>query len=278
MNKIKLNNGLSLPQLGFGTYKITDEEILDKLLPKAVDLGYGLLDTASYYNNERAIGDCICRHTLFGKLKVCTKIWPKDYGRDQTLYSIEKSMKNLRLDKLEGLFLHWPSEDFEESWKALEEVYEEGLCNFIAVSNFHKQHLEKLFVHANIKPAIDQLETHPLLQQKDMKEYLSQHNIQLEAWSPLARSVEKLTDTAVIEEIASKYHKSPQQIVIRWHIEEGNILIPKTSKLERLEENKEVFDFSLSREDHNKIAKLDSGIRVSQDPEDENWLKEIREK
>ncbi|MDO5649193.1 MAG: aldo/keto reductase [Gallicola sp.] len=278
MNRITLNNGLTLPQLGFGTYKITEEKTLDRLLPKAVDLGYELLDTASYYNNEKALGNCIARHSLFGKLKVCTKIWPKDYGRDKTLYSIEKSLKDLRLQKLEVLFLHWPSEDFEESWKALEEVYEQGLCNFIAVSNFHQKHLEKLFLHANIKPAIDQLETHPLLQQREMKEYLAKYNIQLEAWSPLARSTEELTAAKIIEELGKKYNRSSQQIVIRWHIENGDMLIPKTSNLDRLAENRSVFDFSLSKEDHKKIDDLDKGIRVSQDPEDENWLNKIREK
>lgn len=277
MKNIELNNGMFIPQMGFGTYKITSEKILDTLIPKAFELGYSLLDTANYYNNEKAIGDTLERYGLQKKIKVCTKIWPKDFGRDRTLFAVEKSLKDLKLDSLEILFLHWPSEDFQESWRALEEVYEQGYCRSIAVSNFHKNHLDKLFVNANIKPVIDQLETHPLLQQRSLKEFLDQQDIRLEAWSPLARNESALMDNEIIRDIASLYKKSPQQIVIRWHLEKNHILIPKSSHAERLKENIEVFDFNLTEEEI-KAVDSDSGIRVSQDPDDEDWLQKIREK
>lgn len=278
MKNIELNNGMFIPQMGFGTYKITSEKILDTLIPKAFELGYSLLDTANYYNNEKAIGDTLERYGLQKKIKVCTKIWPKDFGRDRTLFAVEKSLKDLKLDSLEILFLHWPSEDFQESWRALEEVYEQGYCRSIAVSNFHKNHLDKLFVNANIKPVIDQLETHPLLQQRSLKEFLDQQDIRLEAWSPLARNESALMDNEIIRDIASLYKKSPQQIVIRWHLEKNHILIPKSSHAERLKENIEVFDFNLTEEEIKAVDSLDSGIRVSQDPDDEDWLQKIREK
>lgn len=278
MKYIELNNGSSIPQLGFGTYKITSEKILDKLIPDAIRMGYRLLDTANYYDNEKAIGDIVNRYGLQKEIKVCTKIWPKDYGRDKTLYAIEKSLKDLKLDKMEILFLHWPSEDFQESWKALEEVYEEGYCESIAVSNFHKKHLEKLFLTANVKPVIDQLETHPLLQQRALKEYLYQQDIKLEAWSPLARNENSLMESGILLDLAAKYEKTPQQIVIQWHLEKDHILIPKSSHSERLKENMDVFDFSLTNEEIKALDSLDSGIRVSQDPDDEDWLREIREK
>lgn len=278
MKSINLSNGLSLPQLGFGTYKIIEESVLEEIIPEAYRLGYRLLDTASFYDNEKMIGDVLARHQLKDKISLCTKIWPKDYGRDETLRSVERSLENFGVDHLSTLFLHWPSEDFEKSWRALEELVDQGVCDNIAVCNFHQKHLEKLFLQGNIKPVIDQLESHPLLQQREMKEFLDRHDIRLQAWSPLARNRVELIEDELILNLSKKQGKSPQQIILRWHIQKGYMIIPKTVDSQRLEENISIFDFELDDSEIKRLEELDKGIRVSQNPDDEVWLHKIREK
>ncbi len=256
---VTLHNGVTIPQLGFGTYLIPNEQVADAI-KHALDAGYRHIDTAQYYKNESGIGEAlkasgINREDLF----ITTKVWNSHHGYEQTLEAFEESLERLKLDYIDLYLVHWPCPKFDkyvETYKALETLYKEGKVRAIGVCNFDIEHLERLFAECEIKPMINQVECHPYFQQKEMKRFCREHQIQFESWSPLYRG-EEVLEEPIIKELAKKHGKTPAQIILRWHLQEGSIVIPKSVHPERIRKNIDVFDFTLSDEDMELIASLD---------------------
>lgn len=277
MNNIILNNNFEIPQIGIGTYKVNTQKEMDNLINYSFNSGYRFIDTASYYNNENLIGNTFLNNRdLKNKFKICTKIWPSDFNEDKTKYSIERSLNSMNLDKIDIMFLHWPSDGFLKSWKVLENYYEQGVFNAIAVCNFHKNHLNKLLAIANIKPVINQIELHPYLTQKDLTDFCKNLDIKIQAWSPLGRADTNLFKEKILLNLSNKYNKTVPQIILKWHIQNGEIIIPKSTNEKRIDENINIFDFTLNSEELKTISSLNKNYRYSQNPDDENWLEKIR--
>ncbi|MQS75697.1 aldo/keto reductase [Companilactobacillus halodurans] len=271
---IELSNGVLVPQVGLGVFRMSDQEV-ENSVKWAIQNGYRHIDTASFYDNEEAVGRAIKDSGIDRKyLFVTTKIWNNIRGYDETIAQFNKSLEKLGLDYLDLYLIHWPAQGFEEDWRAMEDLYKAGKIRAIGVSNFKAHHIEQLMKNATIAPMVDQIETHPYLQETDLHEYLQSKNIAHESWSPLGAGLNKVIDNPVIKELADKYQKSPAQIVLRWHIQRGEIIIPKSTHEERIKENIDIFDyhFDLTPEDMNKIAELDSDQRVGADPDDTDFL------
>lgn len=277
MKDILLNNGISIPSIGIGTYKVTNQNDMNNLLSMSYKSGYRMIDTASYYNNEELIGNYFSNNRKIQKeLIIGTKVWPIDFDPDKTKRSIENSLNSMKLDIIDIMFLHWPSDGFINAWKVLERYYEQKVLKSIAVCNFNEDHMEKLINSANIPPVINQVELQPYLVQKNLCKYLNRLDIKVEAWSPLGRGDKELFNEETLLKISKKYNKSVAQIILRWHIEKGNIVIPKSVSSSRIKENIDIFDFSLSNEEIAEIDNLNKNKRFSQDPGNESWLEEIR--
>ncbi|AKG74823.1 aldo/keto reductase [Salinicoccus halodurans] len=262
-----LNNGVKMPVIGFGVYKIPEEQ-MKETIDAALDSGYRHFDTAAFYDNEKALGDAlketnVSREELF----ITTKVWNDDLGYEETLRAFETSLEKLQMDYLDLYLIHWPIEGkYTDAWRALEKLYEDGKVRAIGVSNFHSQHLEEVFRIATVKPMVDQLEYHPQLAQKEMKIFCDEHDIQMEAWAPLKRGV--FFDEPVIQELVKKYGKTPAQIVLRWDLQTGVSTIPKSVTPERIQQNIDIFDFELTAEDMNQLDTLDTNNRLGKDPDD----------
>ena len=269
MPQLTLNSGQRIPQLGLGVYKVSQDIAVD-LVKNAVDAGYRRIDTAALYGNEAEIGqgvrECgLAREELF----ITTKIWNDRQGYDEALVAIDESLNRLNIDYVDMLLIHWPCPAqnlFVETWAAFQEAQKGGKIRGIGVSNFQPAHLEKLIAAGSTIPALNQVEMHPGLQQSDVRAFDAKHGIATEAWSPLARG--KFADNRQLESIASAHNKSITQVIIRWHIQLGNLVIPKTSNADRLAENINVFDFELNREQMKTIASIDSGMRTGLNPDE----------
>jgi len=269
MPQLTLNSGQRIPQLGLGVYKVSQDIAVD-LVKNAVDAGYRRIDTAALYGNEAEIGqgvrECgLAREELF----ITTKIWNDRQGYDEALVAIDESLNRLNIDYVDMLLIHWPCPAqnlFVETWAAFQEAQKGGKIRGIGVSNFQPAHLEKLIAAGSTIPALNQVEMHPGLQQSDVRAFDAKHGIATEAWSPLARG--KFADNEQLESIASAHNKSISQVIIRWHIQLGNLVIPKTSNADRLAENINVFDFELNREQMKTIASIDSGMRTGLNPDE----------
>lgn len=267
---ILLNNGQLMPQLGLGVYKV-NQDIAVQLVRTAIDTGYRRIDTAALYDNEAEVGAAVrqsgmAREDLF----VTTKIWNDRQGYANALEAIDESLTRLNIDYLDMLLIHWPCPQkdlFVETWDAFQKAQESGKIRGIGVSNFKPAHLDKLVASSNVVPAINQVELHPWLQQAEVRAHDDKLGIKTEAWSPLARG---RFESADLNEIAAKHGKTLTQVVIRWHIELGNLVIPKSSNPDRIAENIDVFDFNLDADDMRAIAALDGGGRVGPDPDDLN--------
>lgn len=266
---VTLNNGQQIPQLGLGVYKL-ETDIAEGLIHQAIEAGYRRIDTASFYGNESEVGagvrtSGLAREELF----VTTKIWNEDQGYDRTLAAIDESLSRLDIDYIDMLLIHWPKPEqdlYLETWLAFEKALAAGKLRGIGVSNFQPHHLERLLAAGGTVPALNQVELHPGLQQVQVRAFNTKHGIATEAWSPLARG--RFDENEQVLSIAQKHGKSPAQVIIRWHIELGNLVIPKTATASRLTENISVFDFKLDSEDLNKIASLDSGLRTGPNPDE----------
>ena len=266
---VTLNNGQQIPQLGLGVYKL-ETDIAEGLIHQAIEAGYRRIDTASFYGNEAEVGagvrtSGLAREELF----VTTKIWNEDQGYDRTLAAIDESLSRLDIDYIDMLLIHWPKPEqdlYLETWLAFEKALAAGKLRGIGVSNFQPHHLERLLAAGGTIPALNQVELHPGLQQVQVRAFNTKHGIATEAWSPLARG--RFDENEQVLSIAQKHGKSPAQVIIRWHIELGNLVIPKTATASRLTENISVFDFKLDSEDLNKIASLDSGLRTGPNPDE----------
>lgn len=260
-----LNNGVKIPSLGLGTYRI-DNDKAEEIILEALDIGYRHIDTAAIYENEEGIGRAlkqteIPREELF----ITSKLWNDDQGYESGLKAFDASLERLGLDYLDLYLIHWPEDLNRESWRALEEIYESGRAKAIGVSNFHKHHLEDLLEVAKIKPMVNQYERHPYFQQKDLYKVGEDLDMVMEAWSPIAKG--EVLDDEILKKIASKYQKTVAQVVLRWQIQSGYVVFPKTENLGRLKENFEIFDFKLSDQDMKTIAELDHDGRIGSNPD-----------
>lgn len=267
---VNLNNGVSIPTLGFGTYKIDDNELAYRCVSDALQVGYRHVDTAYFYENERGVGRAINDSGIARKdIFLTTKIWTTDCGYDNTLFAVDRALKLLNLDYIDLMLIHWPTEKNRETWRALERLVEEKTLRAIGLSNFKEHHIEDLLLTANIVPQINQVEINPLFQQPELREYCLKHGIRVEAWAPLLRG--KTFTLKSIETLAKKYNKTPAQIVLRWNLENGIITIPKTTHKERMMENIDVYDFELTAEDRLLIEKENLNIRQYRDPDNHGF-------
>ena len=263
---VALSNGVVMPWLGLGVYKVPEGEDVERAVTAALEAGYVSIDTAAFYENEEGVGRAVRASGVpREKLFITTKVWNTDQGYESTLKAFEASRKKLGFDYVDLYLVHWPvSGKYRDTWKALEKLYGEGLVRAIGVSNFQIRHLEDLAAVANIRPMVNQVEYHPLLTQKPLLQYCRENGIQLEAWSPLMRGN---LDLPLLQELARKYGKTPAQIVIRWDLQHEVVTIPKSSRPERIRENADVFDFELSAEDMERIDALNQNRRFGADPD-----------
>jgi 2,5-diketo-D-gluconate reductase A len=267
-----MNNGVEIPQLGFGVFKVPNEETKQAVLT-AFDAGYRHIDTAQMYANEQGVGDALKESGLErDAVFITTKVWNGDQGYDSTLRAFDASLGRLGVDVLDLYLIHWPipaKDLYIPTWRAMEKLYLDGRVRAIGVSNFHPAHLRRLLDTSEVVPVINQVELHPYLQQDEVRRVNEELGILTEAWSPIARGGELLGDK-VITGLADKHGRTPAQVVIRWHIQLGNVVIPKSVTPSRINENIDVFDFSLDEADMAEIAALDRGMRTGPDPDRNN--------
>ena len=263
-----LHDGIEIPQLGFGVFQIPPEET-QAAVELALDAGYRHIDTAAAYRNEAAVGAAIAASGLSREdVFVTTKLWNSEQGHDSTLAAFEASLDRLGLDHVDLYLIHWPvpSEDrFVDTWRAFERICEEESARTIGVSNFRIEDLERLEAETDTRPTVNQVELHPRLQQAALRAFHAERRIATEAWSPLAQG--DLLDDETIAAIAARHDRTPAQVILRWHLQLGNVVIPKSVTPERIRENIEVFDFELDDEVMAEFAKLDRGERIGPDPE-----------
>lgn len=268
---VALHNGVNMPGLGLGVFKVEEGPELVCAVRSAIARGYRSIDTAAIYQNESSVGqgirqalqeNGIRREDLF----VTSKVWNSDLGYESTLSAYEASLEKLGLDYLDLYLIHWPVKGkYKEAWRALETLYQEGRVKAIGVSNFQIHHLEDVMGSARIKPMVNQVEFHPRLTQKPLLQFTKEQGIQLEAWSPLMQG-QLLTEPTLLD-IAAKYGKSVAQVILRWDVQHGVITIPKSTKEHRIIENAALFDFELSEEDMDRIDSLNQNQRVGPDPD-----------
>ncbi|GKW45279.1 MULTISPECIES: aldo/keto reductase [unclassified Planococcus (in: firmicutes)] len=272
MDYVTLNNGLKMPQLGFGVWQVPDDEAT-AAVANALKAGYRSIDTAMIYQNEKGVGKAIKdaglpREELF----ITTKVWNSDQGYENTLRAFDESLERLGLDYVDLYLIHWPTpqfDDYVDTYKALEKLYHDGRVKAIGVCNFEIEHLERLLAECEVTPVLNQVECHPYLAQTELKEFCAKHDIFVEAWSPLDQGGEVLQDETV-KKIAEAHQKSPAQIVLRWHLQNQTIVIPKSVTPSRIEENFQVFDFELSSDEMEQIHALNKNRRKGSHPNEMN--------
>jgi diketogulonate reductase-like aldo/keto reductase len=278
MDKVKLNNGVEMPILGFGVFQVTDLAECERSVVDAIETGYRLIDTAASYMNEEAVGSAIKRSGIAREeLFITTKLWIQSNGYEGTKKAFENSLKKLQLDYLDLYLIHQPYGDVYGEWRAMEALYKEGKVRAIGVSNFQPDRLIDLIIHNEIVPAVNQIETHPFHQQIETHDYLAAQNVQIESWGPFAEGKNGIFSNELLTSIASKYNKSIAQVIIRWLTQRGVIAIPKSVRKERMAENLNIFDFKLSAEDMEAIKTLDtksSSFFDHRDPAMVKWLGE----
>ncbi|MBN8707633.1 MAG: aldo/keto reductase [Bacteroidetes bacterium] len=276
MEKIKLNNNILMPVLGFGVYQVTNPIECEQCVFDAINTGYRLIDTASVYLNEEAVGKAIKRSGVEREdLFITTKLWVQDAGYDKAKKAFENSLKRLQLDYLDLYLIHQPYGDVHGAWRAMEELYQEGRIKAIGVSNFHPDRVMDLIVHNTVVPAVNQIETHPFLQQTETQKFLQDNGVQIESWGPFAEGRSNLFQNEILLSIGRKYHKSVAQTVLRWLIQRGVIVIPKSVHKDRIEENFSIFDFSLSDDDMSLIKGLDKKVSQFFDHRDPVMVKRL---
>lgn len=266
---LSMNNGHDIAQLGLGVYKVAQTDAV-ALMREAIEVGYRRIDTAALYDNEEQVGQGIRESGIDrSEVFVTTKIWNDRQGFNESLKAIDESLSKLDLGYIDLLLIHWPSpaqDLYIDTWKAFEKVLSDGLVRNIGVSNFQPNHLDRLVANSEVKPVVNQVELHPFFQQSEVRAANARHQVLTEAWSPLARAGKN--DNPLLTQIAEETNKTVSQVIIRWHLQLGNLVIPKTTHRDRLEENFNVFDFALNGDQMEKIASLDDGMRMGPNPDE----------
>ena len=270
MEFVTLNNGLVMPQLGYGVFKVPEQEVYEAVR-EALRVGYRSIDTAMIYENEAGVGRAlkdsgIPREEIF----LTTKVWNKDQGYEQTLAAFETSLTKLGVDYVDLYLIHWPMPDedlYMDTWRALEQLYRDGKTKAIGVSNFHIPHLTRVLEEGTVVPVVNQIELHPFLSQEAIRAFCQKNGIVVEAWSPLMKGRDALTEP-VITEIAARHGKTPAQVVLRWHLQHGIIAIPKSVTPSRIQENLDIFEFMLSPDDMQQIDQLNRNERTGSNPDE----------
>ena len=276
MQTVKLNNGIEMPIIGFGVFQIPDAAECERCVIDAIHTGYRLIDTAASYMNEQAVGNAIKNCGVNRKeLFITTKLWVQDHGYENTKKSFQNSLNKLQLDYLDLYLIHQPYGDIHGSWRAMEELYEAGKIKAIGVANFQTDRLMDLIVFNRILPAVNQIETHPFNQQTEVQKFLVENNVQIESWGPFAEGKNGIFQNEILVSIAKKYKRSVAQIILRWLIQRGIVVIPKSVRKERMAENFNIFDFELNDDDTEKIKSLDTKTSLFFDhrnPEMIKWM------
>ncbi|MET4638914.1 aldo/keto reductase [Mycetocola sp. 2940] len=270
---LPLNSGATIPQLGFGVFKV-DPAGTESIVSDALELGYRHIDTAAIYGNEEGVGRAIAasgipREDLF----VTTKLWNSDQGTSSAHDAIDLSLEKLGLEAVDLYLIHWPTprrDRYRESWKALQQIQADGKATSIGVSNFLVEHLENLLADGGAVPAVNQIELHPALQQREVVEFSRSHGIQIEAWGPLGQGKYPLLDEPSVATAAAAHDKTPAQVILRWHLQNGNIVFPKSNSRARIAENLAIFDFELTEAEIAAISSLERDGRVGSHPNDVN--------
>lgn len=276
MQTVKLNNGVEMPMEGFGVFQIPEATKCEQAVTDALYAGYRLIDTAAAYMNEEAVGAAVKKSGIpREELFITTKLWIQDYGYENTKKAFETSMKKLGLGYLDLYLMHQPMSDYYGSWRAMEELYQEGKIRAIGVCNFYPERLADLCLNTKVVPAVNQIECHPFFQRGKDMETMKEYGVQIEAWGPLAEGQKNIFQNGTLAGIGEKYGKTVAQVILRWHIQRGVVIIPKSVHKERIEENFNIWDFELSAEDMDLISKMDIGHSEVVDhfsPDTAKWL------
>ncbi len=276
MQSVILHNGVEMPLLGFGVFQVPDPNECERTVIDAIRAGYRLIDTAASYLNEEAVGHAIKKSGVpREELFITTKLWIQDAGYEKTKKAFEKSLKKLQLEYLDLYLIHQPYNDVHGSWRAMEELYQDGRIRAIGVSNFQPDRLMDLIVFNKIIPAVNQIETHPFHQQIDTQKFLQENGVQHQSWGPFAEGKNNIFQNELLASIGKKYKKSIAQVILRWLTQRGIVAIPKSVRKDRIEENFNIFDFQLSDEDMQLIQTLDQRVSAffdHRDPAVIKWL------
>jgi len=271
---LPLNNGNRIPQLGLGVFQVDNAEDTKNAIKWALAAGYRHIDTAAYYGNEQWVGEAIRESGLKREdIFVTSKLWNSERGYDETKAAFQATLDRLGLDYLDMFLIHWPAPGYVDCWKAMEDLYKEGKIKNIGVSNFNQKQMDEILEAGTVKPVVDQIETHPYFQQDEMHAYLESKGILHEAWSPLGGGNNNALSDPVINELAAAHDVSAAQIILRWHVQREEIVIPKSIHEARVQQNRDIFAFGLDQDEMRAIANLDAGKRVGPDPDDAAWLK-----
>jgi 2,5-diketo-D-gluconate reductase A len=273
-----LNNGVEMPVLGFGVFQMTDPSECERSVSEALAAGYRLIDTAASYGNEESVGNAIKKSGIGrDQLFITTKLWIADTGYEKTKAAFSRSMKRLQLDYLDLYLIHQPYGDVYGSWRAMQELYRDGKIRAIGVSNFHPDRIMDLIVHNEVPPAVNQIETHPFHQQMETQKFLEENKVQIESWGPFAEGKNNIFQNEVLAAIARKHNRTIAQVILRWLIQRRVVVIPKSSRKERIAENFAVFDFELSSQDMEEIKELDTKTSAFFDHRDPAMVKMLSE-
>ena len=268
MKEVRLNNGVMMPAVGFGVYQIPEADT-ERCVSDALETGYRMIDTASSYFNERQVGDALRNSGLRREdVFVTTKLWVQDYEYDDALRAFDKSMNLLGLDYLDLYLLHKPYGNYYAAWRAVERLYKEGRVRAIGVTSFSSERLQDLFLHNEVKPMVNQIETNPLFQQRQANDFLRQEGIQHEAWAPFAEGQRDIFNNPTIKAIAAAHGKTTAQVILRWLNQRGVVVIPKSVSRERMAENFDIFGFTLTDDEMRRMAVLDAGRSPVYDDQD----------
>lgn len=280
MNYVTLENGVKMPQLGYDVYQVTKEEC-ERCVLDALKVGYRLFDTAQSYFNEEEVGNAIVKSGVSREeIFLTSKVWIEHYGYEECRKSVLESLRKLKTDYIDLMLLHQPFSDYYGAYRALEDLYDEGKIKAIGISNFYPDRMVDLASFTRIKPMINQIEIHPYHQQVFSKEWHDKYGVQLEAWAPFGEGRKNMFELSELKEIGDKYGKTVAQVILRWHLQRGIVVIPKSTHLERMKENFNVFDFELAQEDMDVISKLDkneSSFFSHQDPSIVEWFGKLIE-
>jgi 2,5-diketo-D-gluconate reductase A len=271
---IRLNNGVEIPQLGFGVFQVKPEECVEAVT-NALEVGYRHIDTAEMYGNEKEVGEAIRRSGLDrSEVFVTSKLNNNKHAPEDALKAFDQTMDDLGLEYLDLFLVHWPLPDIDvdyvDTWKAMEQIYAGGRCRAIGVSNFHEHHLHRIFEATETKPAVNQIEVSPYLTQDPLRAFNHDHEIAVEAWSPIARG--KVNDDPAIKQVAESVGRTPAQVTLRWHVQRGDIVFPKSVNRGRMEENFAIFDFELDESAMAALTGLDRGERTGPNPDEFNYV------